>query len=290
MAKPSLSHSLLFLSFLALSHIAAGVSPTLSSTRSFLETAQDPCDLCEEIPTDRAQIARLQARIDELEQQIADLQTQAQDCQDTVTQLQGQLGTQQTQTAGLLRQTTLPELSSQLWLDLCPDLGQVIRPMRTDARNYLEETYAYLELDLPILILIEVIREKNLYCLGMENSFLQLRQSVSNAPASLWNLSLQNVAENQDFQWTLQQMSQIVQQLQTFVAIDPDDCQERLDSYLEDVMEYYTNMNERMSENMQAWLSTYQTELELAVAGMPYCANTSYNDLAQVIAFARVPS
>lgn len=260
---------------------------------SFLQTAQDPCDQCNEVVQDRSRIQQLSAQVADLQSQIESLQSQLQDAnereQSCEASLQAEQSTNNQRQAQDARNSGSEERMSQ-WVSLCSDLGSQLQPLRSSARIFLQTVYNYLDIDVPLLFLMELIKEKNLYCLGLGNSFLQLHQSVSQAALSLWSLQPEDVYSSQDYQQVLEASDQVLQQLQVFLALDPSDCTDRLDYYLDETVQYYNRVNNRMGEELQAWLSTYQREMTQVIVDMPYCANVEYEDVEALIGAARVLS
>jgi len=260
---------------------------------SFLQTAQDPCDQCDEVAQDRATIQSLNAQVTDLQSQVASLQSQLQASRDREQSCQTSLQTAQSINNAFQAQDARNSGSQQRlsqWASLCNDLSSQLQPLRSTARTFLQTIYGYLDIDIPLLFLMELIKEKNLYCLGLRNSFLQLHQSASQASLSLWSLEPEDVYSTTDYQQVLQATDQVLQQLQVFLALDPNDCTDRLDYYLDETVQYYNRVNDRMGDELQAWLSTYQREITQVIEGMPYCANVEYEDVEALIGQARVLS
>ena len=260
---------------------------------SFLQTGQDPCDQCDEVAQDRSRIQRLTDQVADLQSQVDSLQSQLQDANDRAqscgTSLQAEQSVNNQRQAQDARNSGSEARMSQ-WAGLCSDLTSQLQPLRSSARTFLQTVYNYLDIDIPLLFLMELIKEKNLYCLGLGNSFLQLHQSASQANLSLWSLLPEDVYSSPDYQQVLQASDQVLQQLQVFLALDPADCTDRLDYYLDETVQYYNRVNNRMGEELQAWLSTYQREITQVIVDMPYCANVEYEDVEALIGAARVLS
>ena len=243
---------------------------------SFLQTSQDPCDQCAEVAEDRATIAELNARVNSLRAQIQDLQAQVQTLQDTCQPASSVPSLEVGSDANIAQ-----------WLGLCAPLGSQLSTLRGTARSFVRNIYNFMDMDVPLVLLMELIKEKNLYCLGLGNSFLELRQSVSQTDVSLWSLDPEDVYGDTDYQQVLEATNQVVQQLQVFLALDPSDCTDRLDYYLDETAQYYNRVNHRMGEKIQAWLQTYQRDLQQVISGIPYCANVEYEDVEALISSAR---